>query len=290
MKAIVVGSGGFLGRALMREFERRGDSAVGLSSGNATGIDPATGLFRTRPLFPADADVVFFVAQSPLTRAAATHADHLLAVNCVAAVQAALAAREAGIHRFIYTSTGNVYVPSYSPLAEDSPPRRDDWYSLSKVHGEEALTLLGQTLEVTAVRLFGVYGPGQTGRLVPNLIQSVADEREITLQPAPGEGAYTGGLRISLCHVEDVARILRDVAGLKGVPRLNVASEQVSDVRSIADAIAQVLGQRARLRVAHETRPFDLVADVGLLKKLLSPSFADLARGLRETVEAAQSR
>jgi nucleoside-diphosphate-sugar epimerase len=290
MKAVVVGSGGFLGSAVVRELARRGHSVIPLSSSKAEGIEPGTGLFRSRPRFSGDADVVLFFAQSPFSREVPACADHLFAVNCVAAVQAALAAREAGIRRFIYTSTGNVYAPSYAAHAESAPVRRDNWYSLSKVHAEEALALLRNELDVTVARLFGLYGPGQTGRLVPNLLNSIEAGREITLQPGPADGPTTGGLRVSLCHVADVARILVDLTPVRGVPTLNIASEETPDVRSIAEGIGRALGRSARFKVSDVARPFDLIADTSRLKALLAPCFIDLESGLRETVEAARPR
>ncbi len=94
-------------------------------------------------------------------------------VNVHSAVAIAEHARRAGAKRFVYASTGNVYAAGFAPFSEAAPVRRDDWYALSKVHAEEALALFRPQLDVVIARLFGVYGPGQKGRLVPNLLASV---------------------------------------------------------------------------------------------------------------------
>jgi hypothetical protein len=67
---------------------------------------------------------------------------------------------------------------------------------------------------------------------------------------------------------------------------VNVASEEILDVRGIAEAIARLLGRPADLRVSDVPRDFDLVADTTLLRTQLAPRFIDFESGLRSTVSA----
>jgi hypothetical protein len=83
---------------------------------------------------------------------------------------------------------------------------------------------------------------------------------------------------------------LLDLVPLQGVSTINVASNDVLDVRRIANAISALLGRAARFRVSEAVRPFDLVADTSRLNALLAPRFVTFERGLSETVEAALSR
>lgn len=287
MKALVIGPNGFLGKRLCAELERRGWGVARASSADGSGIDPDSGLFRQDFAIGAGIAAVFYLAQSPHVTGALARPHHLFAVNVASAVQCAAAARAAGVPRFIFASTGNVYAPGFEPRSETCALRRDDWYALSKVHAEESLALFRPDLDVTCTRLFGVYGPGQTGRLIPNLIQSVRDGRDVTLAPREGEGATTGGLRLSLCHVDDAARILADLAALRGVAQVNVASGEVQDIRGLAEAIARASGAASRLRVEARPRLFDLIADTRLLEGLLAPRFIPTERGIAETVAAA---
>jgi UDP-glucose 4-epimerase len=284
VKVVIVGPGGFLGRALRREVERGSGEAIGLSSSSEGGIDPARGVFATAPFIPAGADAVFFLAQSPHGRELPQRADHLMSVNAVAPLQAALAARAAGVRRFLYISTGNVYQPGFLPHPEDGPVRRDNWYSLSKVHGEECLALLQDSIHVTIVRLFGLYGPGQGDRLVPRLVDAVLTGREIVLEPRADERGETGGLRLSLCHVADAARILLALVPLNHLRCVNVASDEILSIRGIAEAVARAAGKRAELRAASAPRAFDLVADTSRLRGELAPRFRDFESGVGEMV------
>jgi len=288
MKAVIVGAGGFLGRAMCNLLRARGHEVVAFSSANPDGINPETGTFRVRPSFPRGAKVVYYLAQSPFGRRSLGRADHLFAVGVVSALQAALAAQEAGIGRFIFASTGNVYQSSFAPRSEADPVRRGDWYALSKVHAEEVLGLLREKLELTCVRLFGLYGPGQTERLVPNLIRSVRDGREIILHPAAWEGADTRGLRLSVCHVSDAARIMTSLADVSGVERINVASTESHDIRGIAERIGVLLHRPAMFRVSEESRLSDLLADTSLLMRSLRPGFVQFDSALVEIVSAAR--
>ena len=287
MKVVIVGPGGFLGRALRREVERGSGEAIGLSSSSDGGIDPVRGVFTAVPSIPAGADAVFFLAQSPHGRELPQSANHLMSVNAVAPLQAALAAHAAGVRRFVYISTGNVYQPGFLPHPEDGPVRRDNWYSLSKVHGEECLALLQDSIELTIVRLFGLYGPGQGDRLVPRLVDAVLSGREIVLEPRADERGETGGLRLSLCHVADAARILLALVPLNHLRCVNVASDEVLSIRGIAEAVARAASRRAELRTTSTSRAFDLVADTSRLRRELAPRFMDFESGIRETVAHA---
>jgi UDP-glucose 4-epimerase len=284
VKAMVIGAGGFLGRHLCHAWARRGIDVIASSSADATGIDPATGLLPDAFRVPPGTDAVVYLAQSPRGALLPASADHLLAVNVVSAVRAATRAREAGARRFVYASTGNVYRPSFDALREGDPLCRDNWYSLSKVQAEEALALMQGELDVTSVRIFGLYGPGQSGRLVPNLAASVAQHRPVTLAPRPGAARCDGGLRISLLHVDDAVRILAALLELRGLPVLNLGGPEALDIRGLAEIIGERLGVAPELRETDRARAGDLVADIRLLQTALGPTFVPIREGLEAVV------
>jgi nucleoside-diphosphate-sugar epimerase len=260
------------------------------SSARAGGIDPATGLLPRDFTVPRDVRSVYYLAQSPALKGEPPRYEHLLAVNVVSALHAARAAREAGVRQFFYASTGNVYAPSFVPLRESDPVRRDNWYSLAKVQAEEALLLLGHGLEVTSLRLFGLYGPGQSGRLVPNLAEAVRARRAVTIEPNPHDAQDDGGLRLSLCHVRDAAAVLASLTECE-VPRfLNVASGEACSVRAIACAIGEALGVAPAFETSPRPRAFDLIADTAVLERLLAPRFARFRDGVPELLGAVPAR
>jgi nucleoside-diphosphate-sugar epimerase len=256
------------------------------SSRDGTGLEPVSGLLPEAFRVPDGTEAVVYLAASPSYRDAPRTAPHLFAVNVFSAIVAAEHARRAGAKRFVYASTGNVYAPSFAPLCETAEVRRDDWYALSKLQAEEALALFRPRLEVMIARLFGVYGPGQKGRLVPNLATATGEGRPIELLGHPHDPGDQAGLRISLCYVDDAVQILARLALEGGPACLNVAGDEVLSVRSIADALGRRMGKMPRFELRRAARASDLIADIGLLKREFEPRFTPFEQGIERTVAA----
>lgn len=279
-----MGSGGFIGSRLARTLTASGATVAGLTSRDGTGIRPDTGFLPTNFTIEPGTDVVVYLATSPLHREGSRGAGHLFAVNLQSAIVCAEAARRAGARRFLYTSSGNVYAPSFEPMSESAPVRRDDWYALSKLQAEEALALFRGSLEVITARLFGVYGPGQRSRLVPGLITSVLAGRPVRLLGRPGESGAPTGLRLNLSYIDDVVGVLGRLVHEGGPRCLNVAGTEVLTLREIADAIGQHVDKQRVFDVPGVDRDLDLIADVTLLRKRFAPTFTPFAEGLARTL------
>jgi len=288
MTTLVIGSAGYIGRQLMAGLAADGLPAAGASSSDGTGIYPNTGLLPDTFSVAAGTGAVVYMAQSPRYRDP-EQASHVLAVNVVSAVRAAGAARKAGVRRFIYVSTGTVYAPSFEPLTEAAPVCGADWYSLSKIQGEQAVQMFRDDMDVHVVRPFGVYGPGQTGRLVPNLMASIQEGRAITLQGRRDDPIDVDGLRISLCHVDDATRIIIHLIQHGGPACLNLAGEQAASIRTLATLLGELLGRPPVLAAATAFRNFDLVADIGLLRQFQSMVFTPLREGLATLIDKEEN-
>jgi UDP-glucose 4-epimerase len=284
MKVLVIGSGGYMGRHLMRALAKEGIETVGASTANGSGINPTTGLLPDNFLVAADTTAVVYMAQSPRYRQVPEQASHVLAVNTLSAIRAAIAARTAGVTRFIYLSTGTVYAPCFEPLVEGAPVRRDSWYVLSKLHGEEALSLFRQDMEVIVVRPFGVYGPEQQGRLVSNLIHSVRNHKPITLQSRLGDSENRDGLKISLCYIDDATGILLSLVQNGGPACLNLAGIEALSIRSMAESIGCLIDRSPEFVPGIAPRDSDLIADTRLLCSSVPISFTSFAVGLERSM------
>jgi nucleoside-diphosphate-sugar epimerase len=283
MHVAVVGSNGFIGSKLCRALPLAGHAVSPISS-TSDGFDATTGLLRDQTPASVPLDAMVYLSQSPHYRQVPEQAPHLWAVNVVSAIKAAEWAVRCGARRIVHASTGNVYAPSFEPHRETDAVNRDDWYALSKSHAEEALQLF-DAVAVTSVRLFGVYGPGQRMKLVPNLAAKILNNEEIRLSPHPVRGE-DGGLHLSLTYIDDVTRILIHLLTEDGPAILNVASPQVLSVRAMADSIAGRLGRQARLCHVLPPRQFDLIADVSLLARLMGASFTSFDDGVDDTLRA----
>lgn len=279
MKITAIGGSGFIGARVVTNLRSGGNEVHVASSSDGTGIAPDSGLLPEEFSFPGGTQAVIYLAQSPHFRAMPEQASHLMAVNCLSVVRAAVAARRAGVQRFVYVSTGTVYAPSFAPLSESAALNRGNWYALSKIQAEECIQLFRNDFEVVVCRPFAIYGEGQEGRLIPNLIRSVKQNQSITLQPAK-RGERDGGLRLSLCHVDDAADSLAKMVLGGGVSLVNLAGDEYFSVENIARLIGRKLGIEPHLAVAENPREGDLVSDPKVFSSFWSQRLTPFDTGL----------
>lgn len=286
MKVIIVGSGGFIGNHLYKFLQGEGIQVLGASSADGTGIVPRTGVLPYDFSIAPETDAIVYLAQSPYYNMVPEKFSHLVNVNVVSAVKVAEIARRAKVRRFIYASTGNVYAPSFAPFSESSPLRKDNWYSLSKVHAEEVLSLYKNDMDLVIMRIFGVYGPSQIDKLVPKLLSSVLQSKEISIERNPEDQSDLGGLKISLCYIDDIVEIISNLISKGGPSVLNIAGNEATSLRQMVNVMGQFFGKEPVLTVAEHCRRGDLIADISLLKSILNPQFTSLESGLKKTIEA----
>lgn len=169
--ALVTGSSGFVGHALVAELRRRGFAARGAarrrSRQNFDGDVVEIGELSEATDWSAalqGIDTVFHLAarvhQVRDTGNDAEAAYQRANVDATAAL--ARASIEAGTRRFVFVSSVKVMgeVSAQRPFAEGDPPQPQDAYGRSKLAAERTLTEFAGEIEVSIVRPPLVYGPG----------------------------------------------------------------------------------------------------------------------------------
>lgn len=286
MKVVVIGSGGYIGKNLVLSLKEKAFDVRPFSSSNGDCIDPTTGILSENFSVPSGTNAIIYLAQSPFYHQVPEMSWHLWSVNVVSAVRIAEMARKAKVERFIYASTGSVYSPAFEPLSETSPLRKDNWYLLSKVHAEEVLSLYRNDMDLVVMRIFGVYGPGQTDKLVPKLLSSVLQGKEISIERNPEDHSDLDGLKISLCYIDDIVEIIDSLISKGRSSILNIAGNEAVSLRQMVNAISQFFGKEPVLTVTERCRQGDLIADISLLRSTLNPQFTSFESGLKRTIEA----
>ncbi len=296
MNVAIIGAAGFVGRHLHGFLESKGYTVCASDAVVAPELNDRVetlDIATQSPKWDSGIDAVFYLAQFPGYRQFPAKGGDLFAVNVAGALRAADAARAAGARAFLYASTGTVYAPSFKPMSETDPVRRDQPYALSKVQAEEALQLIGD-LSTCCVRLFGVFGEDQQTMLVPALSGRIGRGEPVTLEANPHEASDQDGLRIALTHVADVCSVMyqlaqRMVAG-EATPRiLNVANPDAVSIRSLANAIGHQIGKQPEFEVTSTERASDYIADVTLLNSIVPHAFMSLESAMDRTFAAAHA-
>jgi UDP-glucose 4-epimerase len=289
MSIFVVGSCGYIGTMLSEYLRGTGFSVQGLSIADSPGIDSKTGVLSDDFELPPTTDTVIYLAQSPYYRDVPSMFWHLMNMNVVGAVRVAELSRRQNVEHFIYTSTGNVYSPSFQPLSERHALRRDDWYSLSKIHAEESLSLFRRDMHVSILRLFGVYGPGQKGKLIPRIMEMVMSGKTIFVEKNPDDPRDNDGLKISLCYIDDLLKIFHSVIRERDIPLMNVASDEILSIRKIAATMAELSGRGLSIEESASFRNTNFIADISLLKKRFDLGSTHFTDGIAKTILAAEN-
>jgi nucleoside-diphosphate-sugar epimerase len=200
--------------------------------------DLAAGL--RRPALPRHVDAVMHLAQSRHYRDFPEHANELYAVNTAATAALLEYAAEVGVGRFVLASTGTVYEPYGGRLAEDMALSPTSLYSATKLAAEALMQGWRSRFAVCALRLFFPFGPGQTGRLVPRLVERIRAGRAVTLD------GDADGLTLVPTFVDDVAAVFEAALQDDWNGIFNVAAPRAASLRELALAIGKVLGVEPR--------------------------------------------
>jgi len=287
MKVLVTGGTGFIGRALLPRLIAAGYEVLATRRGEG----PAPALDGVRWIQAdlaspslADAlphetcDAVVHLAQSLAYREFPAGATDMFAVNCAATMTLLDWAQARSVRRFVLASTGSIYGRSARPFREDDPTPATDFYSCSKKAAEQVALGFADLLDVLVIRIFGVYGPGQEGKLVPNLAARIRRGEAVTL-------AGQDGLCLSPLHIDDLNDGLLAALDLEGTHVLNLGANRSISLREIATAIGGALNEEVRFEIQGEGDPGQaLVGDVTRIAKLTGwrPRI-ELAEGIART-------
>lgn len=294
MRVIITGASGFVGRHLVADFAKASGVDVycvirrpGIAQSGAMReviVDLSQKAWTNG--LPDRADLVVHLAQSTRYREFPDAARDILKVNVDATVELAAWACRAGVRRFLFASTGNVYGHASSPRDESDPTDARTMYAASKLSAELLLRPYAEFFEVVVMRLFGVYGPGQTGMLLSRIIDKVLAGEEITL-------AGGIGVRLNPLFIDDCVSVLRQLCDVELSNRyeiFNVGGGEVVDLAQVARYLEELTGLKARTRVTDDPHA-SLIGRTNKLSRVArNARFVTLQDGLRRTIAKVSAK
>ncbi len=249
MRVLLTGATGFVGRALMPRLAAAGHEVVAVmrSTSALPGAmiwDLAAGQLAPAGL-PARIDAVVHAAQSRNYRAFPGDAAEMFAVNTASTAALLAYAARAGASQFCLLSTGTVYEPFDRGLAEDVALAPTTMLGASKLAAEVVAGPYASLFRLAVLRIFTPYGPGQAGRLIPNLIDRVRSGQAVQVS-ADGEG-----MRLAPIYVDDLCAIVARAVEEGWHSTFNVASPRATTIREVAEIIGRQLGLAPTFKVGN---------------------------------------
>jgi UDP-glucose 4-epimerase len=304
MRILVTGGAGFIGSHLVHALLRKGHRVRvldDLSSGKRENLAEVKNDVDLIVGSCADAEVARRAArgmevvfhEGAVPSVARSVKDPLLSheANATATVTMLVAARDAGVRRFIYAGSSSVYGDArHLPKREDMEPRPLSPYAVGKLMGEHYLRIFHSLygLETLTLRYFNVYGPRQNaGSPYSGVISLFVTSLLSGTRPVIyGDGRQSR----DFTYVDDVVqgnlRALK-ARGLEG-QQVNLATGHRVTLRQLLETLAREIGVRAHAE-HRPPRAGDIrhsLADISAAHKLLGyrPK-ADFETGLRRTLE-----
>jgi nucleoside-diphosphate-sugar epimerase len=186
-----------------------------------------------------------------------------------------LAARDAGIKRFVYASSSSAYGDTpILPKVETMSPNPLSPYAVSKLAGEYYCSVFSKVfgLETISLRYFNVFGPhqdptSQYAAAIPAFVTTILKGRQPTVY---GDGKQSR----DFTYVDNVveANLLAAKAKKTSGEVINIACGQAVTVNETIEIINELVDKNIKPIYA-DPRPGDVkhsLADISLAKKLIA--------------------
>jgi nucleoside-diphosphate-sugar epimerase len=304
VKVLVTGGAGFIGSHLAEALVRAGHRVRVIDnflSGRPENLKPVADSVEVHRGDCADLaaahraakgmEVVFHEAAVPSVARSVADPWQSHHANATATLVMLLAARDAGVRRFIYAGSSSVYGDRPGlPKREDMPTQPRSPYAVGKLTGEHYLRNFAELygLETVTLRYFNVFGPRQDpgspySGVISLFITALLDGRRPVIY---GDGLQTRDFTYIGNVVDGNLRALTAAAAGRGEV-INIATGRRVTLRRLLRAIAREVGRPPAAQHA-PSRSGDVrhsVADVRRARRLLGyrPLY-DLEAGLRTTV------
>ena len=293
MKALVTGGAGFIGSNLVDALLERGDEVVALdnlSTGRRENLEPA--MQRGARLVVEDIrdgermravigqerpEVLYHLAAQMDVRVSTARPTYDAEINVLGTLNLLEGAREAGVRRLVYTSTGGAIYGDGVPLpaSESAEVRPEAPYGQAKYAGEGYCDLYRRLhgLSTVSLRLGNVYGPRQDPLGEAGVIAIFCGKLRADARPTVfGDGRQTR----DYIYVQEVVEALLGAAASDVYGAFNVGRGAETSVLELVDTLRQ-LGREA-----------GLVSDSGFQPEFAPPRPGEVLRNALDPTRARE--
>lgn len=317
MSYLITGGGGFIGSSIAEELVKRGEKVRildnfstgkrgNLSFANAGEIEIVEGNIRNFDTCrKAVKDVDYVLHHAALVSVPQSAKDPLLTteINITGTLNMLLAARDAGVKRFIHASSCAVYGDrptdqmvidtsgNVSPIAETIKPNPLSPYAISKLTGEEYCKVFYKLykLETIALRYFNVFGKRQDPQseyaaVIPKFIKALLQDKQPVIY---GDGKQSR----DFIFIDDIvnANLKACTAPSRAAGRVfNIACNKYTTITQLLDELKNVLEKNIdpTFMDAREGDIQHSMADISLAREILGfEPEVKLQEGLERTVK-----
>lgn len=230
-------------------------------------------------------DVVINLAQHPGYKDFPDKAEEIFETNTKLPLKILDAARICGVKIAILFSSGGIYGSGKEKFHELDKLNPLDFYLATKAMCELIGRKYRQFLSVHIVRPFFIYGPGQCGKLIPNLVENIIQEKKVFLN-----GTGDGG-KINPIYIDDVIVLTESLLKINpGSATVNFAGPDIVSIEQIIAMISEITGIKANIERRPDAPAHDIIADIGRIREISDIKLTPFAEGLRETIENKTNR
>ncbi len=217
-------------------------------------------------------DAVFHLAAQSNVMGAALEPDYSFSTNVTGTYNLLKASAHAGVQRFIFASSREVYgEPEQLPAREAAATEPKNLYGASKLAGEAYCRAFAATsaLACVVLRFGNLYGPRDRDRVIPRWLARAAAHEDLHL--------YGGQQILDFLHVRYAVEALLAAAGYAGFGPINVASGKSTSLRDLATRVLTAVGSTSRVVIepARQEEVTRFVADVTHMRHELGVSPPD---------------
>ena len=192
----------------------------------------------------------------------------------------------AGVKKFIYTSSVAVYGEADVPYKENGVTLPEDVYGVNKLACEQILKIMSKVygFEYVILRPHNIYGPGQKMEDPSKNVVALFMRKLIEQQPYVLFGE--GKMKRAFSYVDDVVDVLVQALKLTDVT-MNVGSDHAISIKELSDLLQEITGLSAPVEMK-PARPQEIsmfLADHSLQNSLVQYKETPLREGLLKTWE-----